>query len=259
METQTQKKKRRRLWPVLILLIALGAVCVHGCRLVRQKKILVNRWFVSAGDVTGVDVSRYQADIDMDLLARQGVQFIYIKATEGSSHEDERFAENWEKAGKADLLRGAYHFFSFDSPGADQARHFIDVVGDLSGSLIPVVDVEYYGNKSADPPEKGTVIRELQSFLDTLEEEYGVRPMIYTNVRIRDAFLLDAFDGYHFWCRSVLFPPFFGGWRSWTVWQYSDRGELDGYSGGERYIDLDVLRRGVAMEDLTVPVRAVEP
>ena len=66
----------------------------------------------------------------------------------------------------------------------------------------------------------------------------------------RDAFLLDAFDGYHFWCRSVLFPPFFGGWRSWTVWQYSDVGEVAGAANDSGYVDLDVLAGGVSVEDL---------
>lgn len=48
--------------------------------------------------VRGVDVSHYQGDIDWQVLSGQNIQFAYIKATEGSSHTDEKFASNCEKA-----------------------------------------------------------------------------------------------------------------------------------------------------------------
>ena len=35
--------------------------------------------------VRGVDVSSYQGEIDWQVLSRQGIQFAFIKATEGSS------------------------------------------------------------------------------------------------------------------------------------------------------------------------------
>ena len=65
---------------------------------VKTKKLRINRWIVSDRDVIGVDISEYQADVDMPVLMEQGIDFIYIKATEGSGHVDSRFAENWENA-----------------------------------------------------------------------------------------------------------------------------------------------------------------
>ena len=44
---------------------------------------------------------------------------------------------------------------------------------DLKGRLLPVVDVEYYGDKKENPPEKKDVVRELTVFLNTLEDKYG--------------------------------------------------------------------------------------
>ena len=38
----------------------------------------------------------------------------------------------------------------------------------------------------------------------------------------------------------------------WVVWQYCDTAELEGYTGGERCIDLDVLKRGMKPEDLMI-------
>ena len=84
----------------------------------------------------------------MNELKEQNIEFIYIKATEGSTSQDDRFAENWENAEKAGLLSGAYHFFSYDSAGKTQAENFINTVGkDIKGRMLPVVDVEYYGDK----------------------------------------------------------------------------------------------------------------
>ncbi|MBQ8953937.1 MAG: hypothetical protein IJ048_07450 [Clostridia bacterium] len=40
--------------------------------------------------------------------------------------------------------------------------------------------------------------------------------------------------------RDVYLPPIWV--EDWLIWQYSDRGELEGYDGEERYIDLNVMR-----------------
>ena len=38
----------------------------------------------------------------------------------------------------------------------------------------------------------------------------------------------------------------------WVIWQYFNRGLLDGYNGGEKYIDLNVLNKDKMPEDLIV-------
>lgn len=83
---------------------------------VKSKKLQINRWIISPRDVTGVDISEYQADVDMEALAEQNVAFIYMKATEGSGYIDSRFHENWENAEEAGIPAGAYHFFSLTAP-----------------------------------------------------------------------------------------------------------------------------------------------
>lgn len=130
--------------------------------LVLTKKIRLTSLWADRYDVQGVDVSHYQGDIDWQILQRNQIDFAYIKATEGSSHIDEKFEVNWQEASKTNVTIGAYHFFSFDSPGKEQAEWFIDSIGDLSGKLPPVVDIEYYGNKEANPPDEETVIENLQ-------------------------------------------------------------------------------------------------
>lgn len=218
---------------------------------VKSKKLQVNRWIISPRDVIGVDISEYQADVDMEALAEQNIAFIYMKATEGSSYTDSRFRENWENAEAAGIPAGAYHFFSFDSPGTLQAENYVNTVGSIAGKLIPAVDIEYYGDKKENPPDPEEVTKELSAFLDALEEEYHVKPMIYCPREIYKKYIAGCFDGYPRWIRSVYYPAGLEAGGSWTVWQYCDTGELYGYEGGEHYIDLDVLRRGVDLKELT--------
>ena len=220
--------------------------------LVKTKKLQINRWIVSDTDVIGVDISEYQADVDMRKLASQGISFVYMKATEGSSFEDSRFVQNWENAAACGMPAGAYHFFSFDSPGRMQAENFINRIGDLDGRLIPAVDVEFYADKREDPPDPAEVTAQLRDFLDALEAEYHVKPMIYCPREIYEKYIMGYFDEYPRWIRSVYYPASFEAGVSWVIWQYCDTGELEGYEGGEQYIDLDVLHRGTELTSLYV-------
>lgn len=235
---------------VLVAVIAFLAVFV----LAKTKTIFINKWFVNEKNSTiGVDVSSYQADIDMEKLKEQNIAFIYIKATEGSSSQDDRFAENWKNAEEASLLSGAYHFFSYDSEGKTQAENFIKTVGkDIKDRLIPVVDVEYYGDKEKNPPVKEDVRRELKTYLSVIENEYGVKPMIYTRADIYQYYLKGEFDEYKKWISSLYTPLSLNYKDNWYIWQYYNRGVLEGYSGGEKYIDLNVLNKEKSLDELIV-------
>ena len=249
------KKGTKRLLIILIVIVLIVVIAFLSVFLLaKQKKIFINRWFVNEKNSTiGVDVSSYQADIDMNALKEQGIEFIFIKATEGSSLQDPKFAENWENAKKSGLLSGAYHFFSYDSEGRTQAENFISTVGpDIKGRLLPVVDVEYYGNKEQDPPEKEDVVRELKIYLDAIEKEYKVKPLIYTRADIYNKYLKGEFDEYKKWMSSLYTPLSWNYKDDWYIWQYLNRGELKGYSGGEKYIDLNVLNKDKRLEDLIV-------
>ena len=219
---------------------------------VKTKKLRINTWIVSDRDTIGVDLSEYQADVDMPGLKEQGIEFVYMKATEGSGHVDSRFAQNWENARECGLPAGAYHFFSFDSAGEMQAQNYINTVGALEGKLIPAVDVEYYGNKKDNPPDKEDVVRELSAFIQALEKEYHVRPMIYCTHDVYGKYIKGVFDEYPRWVRSIYYPAAIEAGSGWIVWQYCDTAELEGYEGGERFIDLDVLRRGRSLQELMV-------
>ena len=233
-----------------VLLLAFLTVFI----LAKTKVIFINECFVDKNNSTiGVDISSYQADVDMEKLKEQDVKFVYIKATEGSTLQDDKFAANWANAEKAGLPSGAYHFFSFDTPGSTQAENYIKTVGDdLKGRLLPVVDVEYYGDKEKNPPAKEDVVRELTVFLNTLEEHYGTKPKIYTGATIYDNNLPDFSGDYKMWISSFSTPLRWNYKGDWYIWQYLNQGTLEGYTGGEKYIDLNVLNKEKDLNDLIV-------
>lgn len=239
---------------LIILVIVLIAIYLTIFSLAKQKKIFINKWFVDEKNSTiGVDVSSYQVNINMNKLKKQDIKFIYIKATEGSKTQDDRFAENWENAKNAELLSGAYHFFSYDSEGKTQAENFIKTVGkDIKGRLIPAVDVEYYGDKEQNPPSKEVVVRELKVFLEMVEKEYGIKPLIYTRTEIYNKYIKGEFDEYKKWISSFYTPLSWNYKDDWYIWQYLNKGELEGYTGGEKYIDLNILNKEKNLEDLVI-------
>ena len=249
------KKALKRLVIALIILTTIAiAIFLSVFLLAKQKKIFINKWFVDEKNRTvGVDVSAHQAEIDMNVLKEQNIVFIYIKATEGSTWQDDRFAENWVNAKKAGLWSGAYHFFSYDSEGKTQAENFIKTVGpSLKGRLLPAVDVEYYGDKEQNPPARADVIKELRTYLEMIENQYAVKPVIYTRSDIYEKYLKGEFDEYKKWMSSVYTPLSWNYKDDWYIWQYLNRGELKGYSGGEKYIDLNILNKDKELEDLII-------
>lgn len=231
------KKKRY----ALILILAVLSVVFAGILLI-NKIIKINPFFAGRYELRGIDVSHYQGVIDWEKLAEQELDFAFIKATEGSSYLDECFYDNWQAAGKTDLYIGAYHFFSFDSEGKNQAEFFINTVGNLEGKLSPVVDVEFYGDKAYNPPEKEAVVTQLGEMLSALEEHYQVKPIIYTTYTVYNQYIKGDFQEYPLWIRNVYYPPDVTLRGAWSFWQYMDTAVLEGYSGTEKYIDMNVFR-----------------
>lgn len=240
---------RTGLWTTavtVVVIASLGALISYGI-------IWPNRILAAQHDVRGVDVSHFQGEIDWDVLATQDLDFAWIKATEGSSHTDPRFAESWAAARQTDLLVGAYHFMSFESPGASQAANLAAAVPATPGTLPPVIDLELYGSYLADPPTPAEVHAILDPLVAGIEEHYGTVPLVYVTQEAYDRYLADRYPELPVWIRSVAWAPRLPEGRDWTVWQYSNRDRLSGYDGVERYIDMNVFAGTRAeLEELTL-------
>jgi len=187
--------------------------------------------------VRGVDVSHHQDRVDWTAVRSQGYSFAFIKATEGATHQDPLFVTNWSGAAAAGLARGAYHFFTFCTPAAQQASNFIRVVAPGQLMLPPVVDVEYKGNCTS-PPTPAAIRSELVEFLRQLEAAYALKPMIYVTTDSYREIVAGSFVDYPIWARDIFRKPRLPDGRSWAIWQYANRGSV---SGVPSFIDFNVF------------------
>ncbi|GGH18887.1 glycoside hydrolase family 25 protein [Paenibacillus segetis] len=230
---------RKRL---LLSILGFGCACAVILGILLYNGVI---WFNQPSSqkypVRGIDVSAYQGTIDWDVVSQQEIDFAFIKATEGSSSQDERFNYNWEKANQTPLKIGAYHFFSYDSSGATQADNFIQTVGNSAVALPPVIDIEFYGDKEKNPPSKKATIQILDELLNKLEHYYGRKPIIYATHKSYDLYLKGTYTDYPIWIRDVLKTPTLPDKTPWTFWQYSSREKLEGYEGQEKFIDMNVF------------------
>ncbi len=220
--------------PVLLLLLA-GTAALFFFGVLHLNHPSKERY-----PVRGVDVSSWQGEIDWPTLAGEGISFAWIKATEGSTFTDPKFAFNAENALKTGLAVGAYHFFSFETPGKTQAEHFLATVSGYELTLPPVVDLEFYGSFSKTPPDREAVLNELSDFISAVREKTGKEPVLYLTGASYRYFIEgeDAFSASPIWFRNVYTGIGETDARI-RFWQFSNRHVLKGYGGKERYVDMN--------------------
>lgn len=185
----------------------------------------------SSYPIQGIDVSAHQGTISWAKLKRQGVDFAYIKATEGGDFRDKRFAENWAGAKRSGIRHGAYHFFTLCRPGADQAANFLGALPSDPSALPAAVDLEFLGNcrnKARMTPAQFR--RELHTFLALVEARTGKPTLLYLTEEFDRAYGVSAAFHRPLWLRRIFLEPKFGG-RPWLLWQASNFRRLDGISG----------------------------
>ncbi|QIG81995.1 lysozyme [Sphingosinithalassobacter tenebrarum] len=186
----------------------------------------------------GIDVSHHQGAIDWDALPDE-VDFAYIKASEGGDHRDDRFAENWRGARSAGIARGAYHYFSLCTPGAEQANNFIATVPASRDMLPPAVDLEFGGNCS-ERLTPDALATELTLFITRVEARYGRRVVLYLTREFEGGYEISRrFPDQPLWLRSIVLKPDWGT-RPWSLWQASSFRRIPGISGG---VDWNVAAR----------------
>lgn len=184
--------------------------------------------------VHGIDLSRWQEEVDWPTARANGVNFAFIKATEGGDHADPGFARHWRESAAAGVPRGAYHFYYFCRSAREQAAWFIANVPKEQGMLPPVLDLEWNGasRTCTNRPTPSEVRAEAMTFLNLVGRHYGLRPIVYTTVdfwRDNELWLL---DGAQPWLRAVTRHPSeaYPG-EQWTFWQYSGTGLVPGIRG----------------------------
>lgn len=195
--------------------------------------------------VQGIDAARFQSSINWPVARANGVNFAYLKATEGGDLIDPKFKDHWRGAGRAGVLRGAYHFYYFCTEPEVQARWFIRHVPRVAGSLPPVLDMEwnpFSPTCATVRPPAAEVRAQMRRWLRIVEAHYGQKAVIYTTPKFYRENDLSQFKGYDFWLRSTAKPvaETYPG-QSWVFWQYSATGLIDGIDGK---VDLNAFRGG---------------
>ncbi|HZQ02464.1 MAG TPA: GH25 family lysozyme [Gaiellaceae bacterium] len=200
---------------------------------------------------TGIDVSHYQGTIDWVGVAGAGVDFAFVKATEGSTLTDVTYPLNRQGAGAVGVPIGAYHFArpsgttdaAVVASAIAQADAFVAFAQPAAGDLLPALDLEKTGNLSAARLTAWT-----QAWLDEVGARLGVRPIVYASPAFWRKYLGDtpifALDGDALWIAhwtSAALPILpGGGWGGlgWTFWQWSDCQHVKGIArcvDGDRF------------------------
>lgn len=190
--------------------------------------------------IPGIDVSNHQGAIDWNFVGQSGVQFAFIKATEGGTYQDKFYEQNMRGARDAGVLAGPYHFFRPKGPVKLQIENFLKVVGNAKTiDLPPVLDLEVpndWGHFKV--PARVEMICE---FLASINEALGRKPIIYMSSSFSEDVLGEAavLSQYPLWLAHhtpAQKPWIPKPWTSWNFWQYTDKGTINGINGG---VDLD--------------------
>ena len=201
---------------------------------------------MSSGRLNGIDVSKYQPNVNWPEVLRAGYVFAFARATYGDGEVDPDFGSHWRGMKAAGVVRGAYHFFVTAEDATRQADLFVRTVGSLeSGDLPPVLDVEQQSGTG------GNIVSGVQTWLDVVERGLGRRPIIYTGPAFWNANLTDGFGRYPLWVAEygVSSPKPVKGWDAWTFWQHSENGSVPGIAGS---VDLNYFNGSLSdLEALT--------
>lgn len=188
--------------------------------------------------MNGIDISKWQKGID---LARVPCDFVIIKATQGTGYVSPEFKKQISQAEQLGKYIGVYHYAGGGGVIAE-AEHFVNTVKEYLGRVILVLDWEGEQNPNFTNPGYA------KDWLKYVKDITGITPFIYMSKSV---------------CRQYTWDPSFPLWvaqyknqqptgyqaQPWTdkkglgVWdkalifQYSSKGQLDGYTGN---LDLDI-------------------
>lgn len=178
--------------------------------------------------INGIDVSRHQSYVYWNLVKKMmidniNIDFAFVKATEGVDYNDEMFTRNWKLLQENKITHGAYLYFIPTNSGILQAKKFINTVTLKKGDLPPAVDIEQtFGINKKELKKK------LRDCLQTLENHYKVKPIIYSYTEFYNNYLGDDFNEYPLWVAHYTEEKKPNIKRNWIFWQHSNLGRVDG-------------------------------
>lgn len=195
----------------------------------------------------GLDVSRYQGTINWNRARSYGphpIRFMYAKSSQGVTIQDPTYVRNMTEARREGVLVGSYHYFSSVATGKEQCQYFMETIKGIHQDLVPVVDVEECSRGWGAM----TLRRNLREFIDYMEEEYHMKPIIYTGVFFYNLYLSEGFkDCKLFLARYSDEEPLPNDLSDWTIWQFTEKGSVDGISG---FVDVNRINPKFSLDHI---------
>lgn len=204
--------------------------------------------YVQDGQVVshkGIDVSKYQGNIDWDKVAAAGVEYAFIRVgirgygAEGNIVADDMFARNVQGAKQAGIKVGVYFFTQATTveEAREEAAFVLEQIAPYEIDYPVVCDVEKVSAQGArmnalTPAQRTDVVI---AFLEAIKEA-GYTPMLYANMEMLSVMLeierLESYDKWYANFGSEMYFPY-----DYAVWQYSETGTVDGIEGD---VDLNI-------------------
>lgn len=151
------------------------------------------------GEAFGIDVSQYNGNINWAKVKAQTktkdpIKFVVIRSTVGTD-VDRQYKKNYTEAKKQGFIVGSYHYYRPNENSTLQFENFKKTVKLERGDIIPVVDIEVASTvQSMESLKKG-----LRNFVTLVEQEYGVKPIIYTKLSMWKSYLQKDFADCQLW------------------------------------------------------------
>lgn len=102
-------------------------------------------------EIKGIDISRWQGEIDFNKVKASGIDFVIIRAVGENQLVDPLFMANYEKARAAKLNIGCYYFanrkFRGSQAGVIAANNFIKIINGLKFEYPVYLDIEAQDNR----------------------------------------------------------------------------------------------------------------
>jgi len=192
----------------------------------------------------GIDVSKWNGDIDWDKAKNAGVQFAIVRAgyrgsVTGSLVQDIYFDTNMKGASAAGVPVGVYFF--------TQAVNEVEAVEEASAALewirqyeitYPIfIDTEGAGgNGRADGLDADMRTKVCEAFCRTIENA-GYKAGVYASRNWYDHNLhTRQLEDYYIWLAEYRSVPLYQGY--YRMWQYSSKGSVDGIEGN---VDMNIM------------------
>jgi len=185
--------------------------------------------------VKGIDVSYHQMAVDWTKVKAAGIEFAFIRVSDGSTFQDPQFATYWADSRAAGVRHGAYQLFRPAEDALAQANLLLSKIGSKlePDDLPPSLDVEVTGSQTP-----AQIQAKLQIWIDRVRDVLGRDPIIYTTRSFWQTNGSDAFASSPLWAldvNPVTCPNIADAWPSWRFWQHSWTGRIDGIT-----VDVDL-------------------